>query len=355
MASGALSAFSARERLDTFTSLKELPRPFTDDQRFPAVLPQALYPVVADDVARALSGIQTLASPGDYTSLTSAIIDLLGLLKDTFSDKTWREAVLPAARGHAIARLIHECPFTLHSFTKPRGYPGDAGLLDFVYRHPAAAAAREAATDAGRTVMTYTVDVTACEAVRRRRAILAAKIDAAAARRDAPSILAVASGHLREAELSIALREGRVGRLLATDQDEASLATVEGYRASISPAIETRQVTVRNILSGKADLGRFDLVYAAGLYDYLDAKVAARLTRLLFEHVNEGGRLLIPNFLWGVPEEAYMEVFMDWYLLYRTRQEVEDFASELPAAEVRSKTYTQDDAGVIGYLEIERG
>ncbi len=152
----------------------------------------------------------------------------------------------------------------------------------------------------------------------------------------------------------MALKEDRIGRLLAVDQDATSLAAVDGYRTSISEVIETSLNTVRAILAGKADLGRFDLIYAAGLYDYLDARVAARLTRVLFDHLDPGGRLLIPNFLWGVPEEAYMEVFMDWYLLYRTRDEIEKFAEEIPPATVRGSTYSEDGTGVIGYLEVER-
>jgi extracellular factor (EF) 3-hydroxypalmitic acid methyl ester biosynthesis protein len=354
MASGGLSLSRDRDRLSGFASLHEFDRSRRDGAVVPVELPDALYPVVRDDVSRALTALVELAAPGDYTRLTDAVIDLLGLLKETFSERAWREAVLPAARAHALAGFIHECPFTHHSFTRPRGYPGDAGLLDFVYRHPAARPGQEAAPEAGRTVMTFTVDVTACEAVRRRRSILAAKIDETAARQPMPKILAVASGHLREAELSIALKEGRVGRLLATDQDAISLATVDGYRTSISGAIETQQVTVRSILAGKADLGRFDLVYAAGLYDYLDAKIAARLTRVLFDRVSAGGRLLIPNFLWGVPEEAYMEVFMDWYLLYRSRDDIESFAQEIEPASIKRTTYSEDAAGVIGYLEIER-
>ena len=353
MASGGLSLFKERDLLDTFKSLDGNLRPAIG---YPSLLPlsKAYYPVLADDVARTLSSILELAAPGDYTSLTASLIDFLGLLKETFSERTWRDVVLPAARDHAISKLIHECPFTSHSFTKPRGYPGDAGLIDFVYRHPAARPALEAATESGRTVMAYTVNVTACEAVRHRRTTLATTIDEASARRERPAILSVACGHLREAELSLALKRGQVGRLLAVDQDAESLAVVNGYRDTISPAIEARQVTVRQILAGRGALGRFDLIYAAGLYDYLDARVAARLTRILFDHLEPGGRLLIPNFLWGVREEAYMEVFMDWYLLYRTAAEIEGFADEIPPADLRGKRYTEDAAGTIGYLELER-
>jgi extracellular factor (EF) 3-hydroxypalmitic acid methyl ester biosynthesis protein len=353
MASGGLSLFRNRSLLNSFRSLDDAPRPAIDNRLLVSV-PKSFYPVVADDVGRALSDLVSLAAPGDYSAMTDALIDLLGLLKETFSDQTWRDAVLPAARQHPIANLIHECPFTRHSFTRPRGYPGDAGLIDFVYRHPATRPAQEAATEAGRTVMAFTIDVTACEAVRHRRSILAAKIDEAAERRTKPAILSVASGHLREAELSLALKTGRVGRLLAVDQDPESLAVVDTYQDMVSGVIEARQETVRQILAGKTDLGRFDLVYAAGLYDYLDARVAARLTRVLFEHLRAGGRLLIPNFLWGVREEAYMEVFMDWYLLYRTRSEIEAFGDEIAPAAIRSKHYTEDAAGTIGYLELER-
>lgn len=355
MAGGAVSLFRERNSLDTFVSLGDLPRLKADGSRFLVELEETLYPVVADDVSRALSATIELAKPGDYRDLTETVIDLLELLKATFSEKSWREAVLPAARSHAVAKLVHECPFTRHSFTKPRGYPGDAGLLDFVYRHPAARAAQEAATVAGRTVMAFTVDVTACEAVRRRREVLAAKIDEVALQRPMPAILAVACGHLREAELSVALRGGRIGRLLAIDQDEVSLANVDKYRTSISCAIETRTINVRNILTGKSTLGKFDLIYAAGLYDYLEEKVAMRLTRLLFCHLNEGGRLLIPNFLSGVREEAFMETYMDWFLTYRTQKEIEGFAREVSSGLIRQQSYYEDGAGIIGYLELVRG
>ena len=353
MSNGGAALFRERELLSNFNSFKYQPTQWDQSQTL-YTLPESSYPIVSADVCRSLDKIGDMSSPNNYTMMTDTVIDFFGLLKETFSHRTWREAVLPAARTHAVTSLMHECPFTRHSYERPRGYAGDAGLIDFVYRHPAARAAQEAATEAGRTVMAFTVNVTACEAVRGRRSILAAKIDEAAVRCQLPEILSLACGHLREAELSIALNEGRIGRLLAVDQDTESLAVVDGYRASVSHAIVTQQETVRQILAGRTGLGRFDLIYAAGLYDYLDARVAARLTRVLFDHLHEGGRLVIPNFLWGIREEAYMEVFMDWYLLYRTPFEIKNFAQEISPTEIQSTLYTEDVAGTIGYLEIER-
>jgi len=312
------------------------------------------YPELQTDVSRALDAICAKASDEDYTDLTAELIELLRVLKVSTGERAWREAVLPAARTHTITSLVHECPFTSHSFSRPRGYPGDAGLLDFVYRHADAQPAAKAASEAGRTVMDLTVNVSACEAVRHRKELLARKIDEAAERRPGAHVLAIACGHLREAESSEALRLGKVGRLLATDQDQISLDKVAAYRGSISANIDVRNLSVRNILGGRHGLGQFDLVYAAGLYDYLEARVASRLTASLFKLLNRGGRLLIPNFLMGVHEEAYMEVYMDWYLLYRTRSEIEAFADEIAPESTASRSYFEDASGTIGYLELER-
>ncbi|MGY2049427.1 methyltransferase type 12 [Methylobacterium sp. JK268] len=330
------------------------PASSTPLRRLPVRALERHYADVARDVRQALDQVQAIAAAEGYDPFIAEMIDFLSVMRQSFQERTWRDAVLPAVRRHKVMGLVHEDPFTRHSFTRPRGYPGDAGLLDFVYRHPAARPAVEAATEGGRAVMAHTVDVTACEAVRQRKEILAARIDATAARRPGAQVLAVACGHLREAESSLALREGRIGRLVATDQDPVSLATVAGYRETVSPAIETRPLSVRHFLAGKHDLGGFDLVYAAGLYDYLDARLAARFTRTLFGLLGSGGRLLVPNFRTGVHEEAYMEACMDWYLLYRSRSEIEAFASEIPPEEVAQVTYFEDGSGLIGYLEIER-
>jgi cyclopropane fatty-acyl-phospholipid synthase-like methyltransferase len=202
--------------------------------------------------------------------------------------------------------------------------------------------------------LNFTVNVSACEAVRHRKQVLARKIDEIAEQRPGAHVLAIACGHLREAESSVALKQGKVARLLATDQDQISLNKVSAYRESISANIDVRNLSVRNILADRHGLGEFDLVYAAGLYDYLEARVAARLTASLFKLLNPGGRLLIPNFLMGVHEEAYMEVYMDWYLIYRTRSEIEAFADEIAPESIASRSYFEDASGTIGYLELEK-
>ena len=111
------------------------------------------------------------------------------------------------------------------------------------------------------------------------------------------------------------MQTGRIRDFVALDQDEASLKVVARDYAHLG--IRTVDGSVRQILSGKPNPGQFDFVYAAGLFDYLNAPVAAALTRRMFDMTRPGGLMLIPNFLTGVRDCGYMEAFMDWHLIYR--------------------------------------
>lgn len=290
----------------------------------------------------------------DYPRLVQDLTNLLRELRANFDRDTWLNIVIPKVRRHPLASLVHECPLTQHSFSRPRGYPGDAGLLDLIYHHESAQDCLSEATVAGRAVFDFTVAVSACEAVRQRRTMLAQKIDEVASTRVGAEILSVACGHLREAELSNALVSGSVGKLIATDQDRNSLNVVAGYADSISNSIETRQLSVRDFLGNRHTLAGFDLVYAAGLYDYLDERLASRLTRRLFSLLNPGGRLLVANFLNDIWEIPYMEAYMDWHLLYRSEAQIRAFASEIPLEELNKIIYFEDDAKCVGYLELLR-
>src|SRR5690606_4210187 len=111
---------------------------------------------------------------------------------------------------------------------------------------------------------------------------LARYVDELAAERGGETeILTVASGHLREAERSASLRDGKIRRWVALDQDPLSVGLVA--RDLSDQGIEAIDGSVKGLLGGSHNLGTFDFVYSAGLYDYLPRAVAVRLTRKCFQ------------------------------------------------------------------------
>ena len=310
--------------------------------------------VIQSRVLAQLDQAAPLANTHNQSGFLLGLNETLQSLKGDVSYGDWQDVVLPTARMHPLADYVTECPLTRHSLTRPRGYPGDAGLLDLIYRHAASQPVVDASSASGRDVFKFTNNVSVCEAVRQRKRILAERIDQIAAVRPGAEMLSVACGHLREAEISKALRGGQISRFVASDQDYNSLEVVQGYQVHISPAIEIEKLSVRDFISERHELKKFDFVYAAGLYDYLDDRIAMRLTRKLFNLLKPGGKLLVANFLTGCIEVPYMEVFMNWHLIYRSEEEIKAFAGEISELDLGGKIYYQDAQNCIGYMELQR-
>ncbi|WP_245396363.1 class I SAM-dependent methyltransferase [Jiella sonneratiae] len=215
-------------------------------------------------------------------------------------------------------------PLSNWSFTKPRGYSGDASLLDIYYKHPSMDDVVAEATPLGRQIYDYTVNVPACAAGRERCEILARTVDEAADACDgAAEIFAVAAGHLREAEICRSLPAKAIRRWVALDQDPVSVGVMT--RDHAGTAVEPMIGSVMGLLKRSyAHLGTFDLVYASGLYDYLQRKVAIKLMQRMTDFVRPGGRLLFANFSDEITSDGYMETFMDWPLILRSADDMWD-------------------------------
>ena len=287
---------------------------------------------------------------GDIGGMDDLVVGL-GATRGALAADDWRRFVTEVVRPHPIVPVIHEEPFTHRAFAKPRGYAGDAPLLDLIYREPAGYDGP--LSPIGTRLYEWAGAQPACRSVVERREILAALIDRVAAERPNPRILSVACGHLREAQRSDAVSAGAIEEFVALDQDAESIALVsrEQRHRRVTPV----RASIRRLLVAPAAYGTFDLAYAAGLYDYLDAPLARRLTASLFAALRPGGRLLVANFAPELRDIGYMEAIMDWTLIYRDERAVAAFAADIPPADVAERSTFRDEAGNVVYLLLRKG
>lgn len=272
-------------------------------------------------------------------------------IKQSQSVSDWKQTI-DIARAHPLRALVHQDPLTRRAFTKPRGYQGDAGLLDIIYRKRYADLNGDAVSQVGGAIFDYTIDCQAPAAVRERKDYLMARIDQAATDVDRPHVLSVACGHLRELQACDALRQQRIGRFIGLDQDPLSLQLIQNELGT--HGIETIEGSIKLLLGGALTRERFDFIYAAGLYDYLEDRIAGRLTEKMFSMLKPGGRLLIANYLPGIPDVGYMETYMGWELIYRTGDQLQELTNGIPANEIADRTLRNDAHNNIVYLEARR-
>ena len=98
----------------------------------------------------------------------------------------------------------------------------------------------------------------------------------------------------------------------------------------------------------------YDLVYSSGLYDYLEDRIATKLTQCLFNRLRPGGKVLICNFLPQIFDAAFMESYMGWDLIYRSQDEIAELASSIPQDEIASKRIWSDAHDAVVYMELMR-
>jgi extracellular factor (EF) 3-hydroxypalmitic acid methyl ester biosynthesis protein len=279
---------------------------------------------------------------GEQLELVEELISLLAATYDDARERNELQRFREICQNHPLHRTALDDPFTRRAFEKPRGYAGDAVMLDYIYRP------RELQiTKIGHAIHHATTAAGAAKSIRWRRSHLAARLLDGMENNEHLRVLSVASGHLRELDIVSAATSNRNVEILALDRDKDSLdEAVRSYR----------EFTIRPLnhsisyLFKPNELKHFDLIYSAGLFDYLTDRTTIALIDALVAKLRPEGRLILGNYTPANDGRGYMEGMMDWRLIYRDKEDLMRLASV--AAGGRAQHAYLDTPGNIAYVEI---
>jgi extracellular factor (EF) 3-hydroxypalmitic acid methyl ester biosynthesis protein len=261
-------------------------------------------------------------------------------------------------------RHVHEylmqAPILHRARYKPLGYPGDYGVMDFIYDR-----SFEGATLFARAVSLAFTNTRAALAVRCRKDLVKRELKALLHSRRGASqpvrILSIAAGPAQELiEVFSELEEMPAPvEVVLFEQDKNALTQawrrlkrVCNARFSGSVRLLFLQDSIKRLVRDGSlfePFGRFDFVYCCGLYDYLQRSTAVVLTRRLAEATKPGGQLLVANML-DHPTRWIMEHHLEWKLIYRTHEELMDIGRHAnPGAQLR---ILEEASGVNPFLEM---
>jgi extracellular factor (EF) 3-hydroxypalmitic acid methyl ester biosynthesis protein len=95
----------------------------------------------------------------------------------------------------------------------------------------------------------------------------------------------------------------------------------------------------------------YDLIYCAGLFDYLSDKICAKLLEYFYDALAPGGLLIATN-VDIHPSRGEMECFLEWHLVYRSSAQLAALAPrDVPPDSLSLK---QDFTGVNIFMEIRK-
>jgi extracellular factor (EF) 3-hydroxypalmitic acid methyl ester biosynthesis protein len=276
----------------------------------------------ADQGTRREAEAQYLAeiAPPLAARLNRAGGELGGLVGDVPEEQqpAWR-----ALCSSELADLFAHSPFMKRAAAKPLGYAGDYEMMDMLYREHA-----EGPSLFGKALNMYAAQEAGARAAINRIDLLAGLIrDLADASPGRLRVASVGCGSAREIEVTL-LRWPELGPRLEValiDQEEGSIACCERKLTPLANQTGARVQFLRESIGrlivaqdlSKA-LGPRDLIYSAGLFDYLHDRSFSALLAALYAALVPGGRLAIGNMSVDNPSRYAMEYFTGWFLLHRT-------------------------------------
>jgi extracellular factor (EF) 3-hydroxypalmitic acid methyl ester biosynthesis protein len=263
---------------------------------------------------------------------------LVGKLYGAFGHREGWSQTRSTYLGHPLRSVMMEDPYIARCVTKPRGYAGDAGLIDLIYdRTPPASA-----TQRGLRIFSHGIEFQASEGVRQRRNLAEQFVGEAA--RAGKRILSLACGHFREGDPLIG---EAFGEIHLVDQDPLSLNVV---REKYGDTVQCHEANVFSYLRGAIARGeKFDLVYTLGLTDYLDDRAMALLHKMAKAVLALDGEFILANFVPNHLAIGWMDAVMEWQLIYR---EPEDLAAFAAGEGLIAKTW-RDHTGSIAWSRME--
>lgn len=242
-----------------------------------------------------------------------------------------RANAAPSAELWKVAgHLLERGDLQRRARVKPHGYAGDYEMLrDICENH-------FCGDPLGRALDVYFQSRDAPQAVRGRTQLAAEAIarHRSAAGQAAYRLASVGAGpaiDLEQALVQLAAHAADIDVTLL-DLDPAALDAARQQLATLVSA-EKLHCVRENLFrlarnpNKAVPLAGSDFILCLGLFDYLEREDARAMLRLFWKSLSPGGMLMVANFTPHCQARPYMEWVGNWYLIYRTREELADLVS----------------------------
>ena len=273
------------------------------------------------------------ATDSDYRGYGKLVRDLsAGLRSGEISSKEVDVCL------NALGRAMSNQTVQGLALNKPHGYPGDFEVIDRIYNQYVTKEQDLKNWD------TYFHKLAAARAVVQRKSYFlnhVSELD------DDAQILNLASGPARDVCEALAGTEKNRLFFHCIDQDLKAIEYGESLCSGYGNNVFFEQ---KNVFRFKPRV-RYDLIWAAGLFDYFSDKHFAFLLSKLTGMVKPGGEIVIGNFSPTNPTRMHMEILCRWFLNYRDEEGLFQLARKCGISPDRIKI-NQEESGVIFFMHI---
>ncbi|MBC8460198.1 MAG: class I SAM-dependent methyltransferase [Deltaproteobacteria bacterium] len=256
-----------------------------------------------------------------------------------------------------IQPFMLETDFASHMIRKPYGYPGDFLAMEKIWEGCNIGKAHIGSTTRGRFLNAYAIQLPICRATNERVYLIKDYIEDCIRCVYSPRIASIGAGSC--IEIRELVHEGvdlsdAVFTLVDFDQNAIAYARKRLFETGVP--LNTNFVhlnVVKEAHKGTLSevLGKCDLIYVAGFFDYLNIRSSSMLARILLGSIRKGGQLIIVNAHPLNPTRFWMEYAAEWYLQYKTEEQMKQIAEAL---EPDGYQFSTGSDGVYQYVVLNK-
>jgi extracellular factor (EF) 3-hydroxypalmitic acid methyl ester biosynthesis protein len=301
--------------------------------------------------------------------LAASVIPSINGLFEKFEDlaAAMEEDLKPLHRAY-MKRQLHPLvlcsPFAYRTFAKPLGYAGDYEMVNMIGRN-----GHEGSSLYAKVVNGWFLHQPPAVAHRNRITYLTQKIaeEAVLVRSQGRPLRLMNLACGPALELQSFLREWGISdgtEMSLLDFNEETIDHVSAVLAEIkrrhsrNAPVHLIKKSVLQILkeagktAGQSANPQYDLVYCAGLFDYLPDTVCQRLMNIMYRWLAPGGLLLATNVDNCNPLRHGMDFLLDWNLVYRNARQ--SLTLRPTEALQEATTVSTDITGVNLFIEVRK-
>lgn len=241
---------------------------------------------------------------------------------------------LEPAHSLYVKRQLHPLlmcsPFMFRIYRKPLGYAGDYEMVRMILRD-----SHEGSSLFAKALNRWFLSQVPAEAHRQRVQLLTKRLveESLRARREKKRLRVFNLGCGPAQEVLSFLRDYDLSDVVdftLLDFNEETLNCTKAAAGEVKSRFNrtaTFQMVKKSVVQvsksrDRVTQDKFDLVYCAGLFDYLQDGIAKDLMNVMYGMVSPGGLLIATNVDAGNPIQKIMDLIFEWHLIYRTSREM---------------------------------
>lgn len=273
--------------------------------------------------------------------------------------------IQPVHRNY-IKRQLHPlvlcAPFVYRTFAKPLGYAGDYEMVSMMLRDP-----YEGGTTYAKMLNKLYLEIPPVIAHRNRIVYLVERLceETERCRRlgrrsqvfnlgcgPAQEVQRFVLDHPISDEADLTLLDFNDETIESTSQVTAENVQNHGRRTGLTFIKKSVQQILKESTRSGEGARTYDLVYCAGLFDYLSDRICRRLLEIFYDMLAPGGLLIATNVHPSNDWRNWMEYLAEWHLVYRDEEQFLKLAPS--AADPATVRVVPDSTGVNIFLEVRK-